>query len=471
MSLALETDQDESRDDSFIVECQEYIGMGQQALQRVRFRLVVSIVSGALIAAILQVLLEWSDETSPCDLYRRFDFSPPQVLSSFFVGCLFYGRFICLGLAPLNDLHVTRLVLLMDCLLLVGHSLIVYGYGREYLDSAFAFCSLLIACLRQPSCMQSWMWRALSAWVAVRALIHVASICMTYIAMESPCGIFEDHSGWWGMLPANLIALYVCMRPALRREIQAALIRACEGGAHRIAAAGIAGLVGGCSADEILATAKSRFRVVDLSLLTASDLADNRPSPSLFLHSEPARLSSLHACDAFISHSWHDDAPAKWAALQRWRSSFVAQHSREPRVWLDKCCIDQTRIDDDLRCLPVFLSGCQHLVIFCGTTYLNRLWCVVELFTFAHMGKDLSRIEFVPVLRMGKEEEDREEIERSFATFDASNCSCFQAEDHAKLLGIIGAAFGSLQHFSSAVLAIFNQESWKRASLIKEGVV
>lgn len=45
-----------------------------------------------------------------------------------------------------------------------------------------------------------------------------------------------------------------------------------------------------------------------------------------------------------------------------------------PEVWIDKCCIDQRNIEKDLRCLPVFLSGCRRLVVFCGPTYLSRLW-------------------------------------------------------------------------------------------------
>ena len=37
-------------------------------------------------------------------------------------------------------------------------------------------------------------------------------------------------------------------------------------------------------------------------------------------------------------------------------------------VWLDKSCIDQVNINDSLSCLPVFLSGCQHLLMLVGPT-------------------------------------------------------------------------------------------------------
>eukprot|EP00913_Durusdinium_trenchii_P002076 g1918.t1 len=72
---------------------------------------------------------------------------------------------------------------------------------------------------------------------------------------------------------------------------------------------------------------------------------------------------------------------------------------RAPHIWLDKCCIDQNDIEADLRCLPIFLSGCAELVVFCGPTYLSRLWCVMELFTFVHIGGNVSEINVIPVLR------------------------------------------------------------------------
>eukprot|EP00964_Phaeocystis_antarctica_P078319 scaffold48710_cov67-Phaeocystis_antarctica.AAC.3 len=49
----------------------------------------------------------------------------------------------------------------------------------------------------------------------------------------------------------------------------------------------------------------------------------------------------------------------------------------------DKACIDQNNIQQSLACLPVFLAGCQTLLVVAGPTYCARLWCVMELFTFA----------------------------------------------------------------------------------------
>ena len=44
-------------------------------------------------------------------------------------------------------------------------------------------------------------------------------------------------------------------------------------------------------------------------------------------------------------------------------------------------------------CLPVFLAGCKQLFIVCGPTYLERLWCVLELFVFIEMGGSIEDVE------------------------------------------------------------------------------
>jgi hypothetical protein len=37
---------------------------------------------------------------------------------------------------------------------------------------------------------------------------------------------------------------------------------------------------------------------------------------------------------AFISHSWWDPAPSKWAALRTWAAGFEREHDRQPMVWV-----------------------------------------------------------------------------------------------------------------------------------------
>lgn len=224
-----------------------------------------------------------------------------------------------------------------------------------------------------------------------------------------------------------------------------------EGRAVSHAAACVAGLIGQCRPAEVVTEAKHRFKSVSLDVVSLEVLADSQPNPE---YSALARPCALGRCDAFLSHSWHDDAQAKWKALQTWRQTFVAQHGREPAVWFDKCCIDQSRIEVDLRCLPVFLTGCRRLVLFCGPSYLSRLWCILELFTYVHMGGRVEDIELVPVVREGHETEDSQAINDAFATFDATACQCKCPEDKERLLTIIRTAYGCMYEFNAAIRAI-----------------
>ena len=62
----------------------------------------------------------------------------------------------------------------------------------------------------------------------------------------------------------------------------------------------------------------------------------------------------------------------------------LGNHTRAtPLVPQDKACLDQGNIQQALACLPVFLAGCQTLLVVAGPTYCSRLWCVMEIFTFA----------------------------------------------------------------------------------------
>merc|ERR1740120_679411 len=98
-------------------------------------------------------------------------------------------------------------------------------------------------------------------------------------------------------------------------------------------------------------------------------------------------------------------------------------------------------IEVDLRCLPVFLMGCSRLVLFCGRTYLSRLWCILELFTYVHMGGREEDIELVLVRREEHEQDDMHEIQARFDAFNASDCECYCPEEKERLLSIIEAAY------------------------------
>ena len=56
---------------------------------------------------------------------------------------------------------------------------------------------------------------------------------------------------------------------------------------------------------------------------------------------------------------------------------FKRKHGRVPSFWLDKVCIDQSKITESLRALPIFLVSCKRMLIIAGPTYIHRLWYVM----------------------------------------------------------------------------------------------
>jgi hypothetical protein len=65
----------------------------------------------------------------------------------------------------------------------------------------------------------------------------------------------------------------------------------------------------------------------------------------------------------------------------------VQAHRREPTLWLDKACLEQSKLDEQLALLPVYAAACSRFVVLLTPTYLQRLWCVAELFTWMHVGR------------------------------------------------------------------------------------
>ena len=148
----------------------------------------------------------------------------------------------------------------------------------------------------------------------------------------------------------------------------------------------------------------------------------------------------------------------------------------------DKACIDQGNIQQSLACLPVFLAGCQTLLVVAGPTYCARLWCVMELFTFARserhpcytrtrctahprgirmlsrasqsfvrvsVGGDQERVEIYLIAHPDDDQtESRILLSEQFETFDAGKARCFLASDREHLLAVIEAGFGDFCDFN-----------------------
>ena len=144
-----------------------------------------------------------------------------------------------------------------------------------------------------------------------------------------------------------------------------------------------------------------------MSAVTAFDLAAK---------TIPARLGEV---TAFLSHSWKDEEEipgAKYTAIAQWAHCQRRETGHEPTLWLvracpakvheahqhqslpappspsqDKACIDQNNIDQALTCLPIFLAGCQRLLVVAGPTFCRRLWVRVAAITLPPPTHNLPR--------------------------------------------------------------------------------
>ena len=102
-------------------------------------------------------------------------------------------------------------------------------------------------------------------------------------------------------------------------------------------------------------------------------------------------------------------------------------HTRDSNL-SRQACINQSDIEANLACLPIFLAGCKELLIIAGPTYTTRLWacagectqashalrlslrpltgdslsmrwkqCIIEVFSFLKMGGSKERISLLPI--------------------------------------------------------------------------
>lgn len=99
-----------------------------------------------------------------------------------------------------------------------------------------------------------------------------------------------------------------------------------------------------------------------------------------------------------------------------------------------------------MKYLPVYLAGCDTLLVLAGPTYTTRLWCIVELFIFFSMGSaNYGSIEIIPLEGTGTVVAD------GFRKFNASKCQCFDPNDKVRLLKIVESGSGGMDAFDDSV--------------------
>ena len=294
------------------------------------------------------------------------------------------------------------------------------------------------------------VWRCTRLWLVFAGVSELISVT-TSLVLDTA---YYTHPEFRIQLTYSLCAFLavVLAAPGTRAAIHSLLAGLTSEFKDEVQKASmLASMIGNRSAGVAYQLGIKNFRGLPMSTLNAEHFRDSKDS-NLYKATIACELGGV---DAFISHSWRDEPDLKWAKLEAW----LAESGKDdPLVWLDKACINQKRIDESLASLPVFLSGCEALIALCGKTYTQRLWCVMELFTFVQMGASPNRIRF---LVLGGEVESRHSMGATMSTdllqhFDASNADCYNPEDRERLLGVIESSFGDLHVFNRVVRSLFD---------------
>lgn len=307
----------------------------------------------------------------------------------------------------------------------------------------------------RPQLLRLWMMSRFSSAICGCAVLLIpldgvyAGVGLRLFGSEAAQTEYTAHL----LTGLSFLLASVVFTPATRGRIHRWLALLSKRGNHQQEAAIIASCFGIWSATEVLSIARNRFKVVPLHLLDdrkAFDISSNEEYRRRII---PARLGE---CSAFISHSSRDDLNAKYAALCEWRG---AAGRESTSVWLDTMCMDLSDMETSVLCLPVFLSGCNELVLLMGPSFTSRLWCVVEIFVFLRMGGQHAQIHthaFGHAFGSETRLHHRDARLKEMASFKASQARCESRVDRETLLAIIETGLGGLQPFNVLIRQVLS---------------
>jgi hypothetical protein len=135
---------------------------------------------------------------------------------------------------------------------------------------------------------------------------------------------------------------------------------------------------------------------------------------------------------------------------------------------------DQTDLTSSLRVLPVNIQACEKVLVLCGETYCNRLWCVWELyvvFVFAPKEQAAARVQLQALEEKAPRSTShagvllkQADVPQQLAQFKCEDARCYDPNEQSKILRIIhegsksqfeglireiGASIGSMQSSSN----------------------
>ena len=250
------------------------------------------------------------------------------------------------------------------------------AYGTLCASCAGLLIPALFSC--QNGCAMSAMTprsQLRRLWLVVRCwLFGTAIVADADLPFVQPCQLEDTNAIAYHVATALALFWALVWTPSNRARVHRWLGSLGSNASKQQEAAAVAALLGGSgrSAATALRQAEESFRALRLSSLRVEDLTDNKPSPQLFDQTLPVKMGEV---GAFVSHSWSDAGALKFGHVEKFAAT---RGGGDCLIWLDKACIDQSSIDANLACLPVWLSGCSSLLVLAGPTYASRLWYVLR---------------------------------------------------------------------------------------------
>merc|ERR1712232_1475277 len=103
--------------------------------------------------------------------------------------------------------------------------------------------------------------------------------------------------------------------------------------------------------------------------------------------------------------------------------------------------------------------GCKLLVL-CGSTYLQRLWCLVEIFVFLEMGGDRSNLNVMLVDEAKASAHLHESVLASaIESFDPKHATCTSKYDTFRLQAVLESSGKGSEGIKNFVREVFNDAS------------
>lgn len=191
---------------------------------------------------------------------------------------------------------------------------------------------------------------------------------------------------------------------------------------------------------ELILWSKQNLRYLDwnnftdiLLLKSPRELESNEEKMAAFNVSIPCSMTRLKI-DYFVSHSWEDNAICKCTCLREFSDHFMSKRGRYPRLWLDKVCINQANPMIGLQVLPIIIGACEKFLLVLGPSYMERLWCVWELYTLFSFCREEQALERIEVIFLNDPAADQiGDKDEILSDFNLDNAHCFDPNEEQKL--------------------------------------